>query len=221
MKKQTYSNARQKDWRAPWVCRGTRGTKFTWVGSKYRPRNKNKTMSMGLTSRLPKSRFQPAPASPAHHKRDECVKRSDARHFIFFVLVSPLVYNDNGSGLFSRWKSGDQGVARARRAAGTSIRAAASSTLFSYFSLIICFIFLLYFSNGSLLVDVIEALEQTYRPNKSETRCTHKYIEQNINSHSAISAEVPRLHLCVVCVCVFAQLWLFWNSLRMLTCSLY
>lgn len=48
---------------------------------------------------------------PARHNRDECVKRGDARHFILFVLVSLLVYNDNGLHLFSPWKLGDQEVA--------------------------------------------------------------------------------------------------------------
>lgn len=50
-------------------------------------------------------------AYPVHHNCDECVKRSDASHFILFVLVSLLVYNNNGLHLFSQWKSGDQEVA--------------------------------------------------------------------------------------------------------------
>lgn len=56
------------------------------------------------------------PAYPAHHiqhtlKSDECVKRSDARNFILFVLVSFLVHNSSGLRSFSRWKSGLSEVA--------------------------------------------------------------------------------------------------------------
>lgn len=105
------------------MCRGTREAKFTWVGSKYRPANKIRTLAWASLQASPVSEsfpvlFEPLkcgalPAYPAHHNCDECVKRSDARHFILFVLVSLLVYNDNGLHLFSPMDvgRGDQEVA--------------------------------------------------------------------------------------------------------------
>lgn len=103
------------------MCRGIREAKFTWVGSKYRLRNKIRTLAWvslqaSLVLKSHPVLFQPLncgalSAYPAHHNCDECVKRSDARNFIPFVLVSLLVYNYNGLHLFFQCESGDHEVA--------------------------------------------------------------------------------------------------------------
>lgn len=99
--------------------RGIREAKFTWVGSKYRHKNKIRTLawaslqgsaifqvSPGLVSSA-EVRQAPCLCCPVHPNCDECV---NTRHFILFVLVSVLVYNDNGFNLFSQWKSRDREV---------------------------------------------------------------------------------------------------------------
>lgn len=105
------------------MCRGIREAKFTWVGSKYRPRNKIRTLAWALLQASPGPKVLPGLVPSTEVRRSACLSCSsqnvmnvskEATRGISFslplylflsIMIMDRVYFLDGSREIKRWRA--------------------------------------------------------------------------------------------------------------------